>query len=119
MHVRAGEAVALRFHVDNDDGTPATLEPYMGMAGHAVIMAPDGTVFAHIHPSGTVAMPALALAQGPSAGDPMAGMDMPMAPISSKISFPYGFPRPGAYRIFVQVKRAGRVLTGAFDTDVQ
>ena len=112
---RAREATTLRFHVVNDDGTPATLEAYMGMAGHAVIMAPDGTVFAHIHPSGTVAMPALALASGP---DPMAGMDMPMQ-IPSTISFPYGFPRPGAYRIFVQVKEAGRVLTGAFDAQVR
>jgi hypothetical protein len=30
------------------------------------------------------------------------------------IEFPYAFPSGGNYRLFVQVKRAGRILTGAF-----
>jgi hypothetical protein len=36
----------------------------------------------------------------------------------STVTFPYGFPEPGDYRIFVQVKRAGRVITGVFDATV-
>jgi len=35
------------------------------------------------------------------------------------VSFPYGFPKAGDYRIFVQVKRAGRVETGVFDAQVE
>ena len=41
-----------------------------------------------------------------------------MAPMPSTVTFPFGFPEPGDYRIFVQVKRAGRVMTGAFDAAV-
>jgi len=36
----------------------------------------------------------------------------------SVVTFPYGFPEPGDYRIFVQVKRAGKIVTGAFDANV-
>jgi len=38
--------------------------------------------------------------------------------MSGRISFPYEFPKPGRYRIWVQVKPGARVLTGTFDVDV-
>ena len=83
----------------------------MGMPGHAAFVRTDGAVFAHIHPSGTVAMPALALA------NPSQGMNMDAPP--AEVSFPYGFPEPGRYRIIVQLKRAGTVQTGIFDALVK
>ncbi len=36
----------------------------------------------------------------------------------SSISFPYAFPKAGQYRVFLQVKRNGQVLTGIFDARV-
>ena len=64
-------------------------------------------------------MPALELANaGVAAGDPHAGHAMqPVLP--PDVAFPYGFPKPGSYRVFVQVKLAGKVETGAFDIRVE
>lgn len=71
-------------------------------------------------------MAALELARTAQADAPMkmlvgAPMAMPMAitPLSAEVSFPYGFPRPGEYRIFVQIKRAGKIETGVFDALVE
>ena len=38
---------------------------------------------------------------------------------SPEFSFPYGFPKPGAYRIFVQMKQDGKIETGVFDVKVE
>jgi hypothetical protein len=35
------------------------------------------------------------------------------------VSFPFGLPERGDYRIFVQIKRRGRIETGAFDARVE
>ena len=116
-----------RFRVDDANGKPATdLEPYMGMAAHAVFVGSDFSVFAHVHPDGSVPMAALTLADaslGASENSSQAaamGMAMPMQsePLPAEVSFPYGFPKPGVYRIFVQVKRRGAIETGVFDAHV-
>ena len=39
--------------------------------------------------------------------------------LPATVTFPYGFPEAGDYRIFVQVKRAGAVWTGIFDVRVE
>ena len=49
----------------------------------------------------------------------MSAMKMNDDRVDPVISFPYGFPRPGLYRIFVQVKRSGKIQTGVFDATVK
>ena len=38
--------------------------------------------------------------------------------LPATVTFPYGVPEPGDYRIFVEVKRAGAVRTGVVDVRV-
>jgi len=111
-----------RFRVEDAEGKPAgDMELYMGMPGHAAFVRDDFQVFAHIHPSGSAPMAALSLAAAQvSGGDSMAAMHaMHSTGMPAEVSFPWGFPQPGSYRIFVQLKRAGKVETGIFDTRVE
>jgi hypothetical protein len=53
----------------------------------------------------------------------MKGMTMPAMSgddhHSGMVTFPYAFPTPGNYRIWVQMKRDGKILNSAFDAVVQ
>ena len=49
----------------------------------------------------------------------MPGMDMNQGAPPSTVSFPYGFPSAGTYRIFVQMKHGNMIETGVFDATVQ
>ncbi len=130
--LRAKQPVLFRFRLVKSDGTaPQDMAFYMGMLGHAAFVKTDGTVFAHIHPSGSVSMAALMLAQGQQSPNQtgaiaqsadmqidMPGMSMAAASSSSlpnEVSFPYGFPSPGRYRIFVQMKHGKTIETAIFD----
>jgi hypothetical protein len=137
----AGENASLRFVVTAPDGTAAVLEPYMGMPAHAVVIRDDGRVFIHLHPQGTISTAAQMSFNMREPGDSIAGrlarrmaMDMPVhAPptvvpssgstasrsASDTVSFPYAFPDSGTYRVWVQTKRRGRVLTGMFVTTIR
>ena len=121
--LRTRQPVLLRFRIFGKDGKPASdLEPYMGMAGHLVIVKRDLTVFAHVHPSGSMPMAALMLLEkqknnGTPEMTAMPGMHETAMP--PEVTFPYGFPEPGDYRLFVQIKRSGQVQTVAFDAHVE
>lgn len=118
MVMRVPEPVKARlvnnfaFAILGPDGKEAALEPYMGMGGHAEFVKEDGSVFAHVHPTGSVSMASVAVAS------PEAMVAMHQAEVGPVVSFPYGVPTPGRYRVFVQMRRDGRVETGAFGLSV-
>jgi hypothetical protein len=132
VSLAAGTAYSFHFRLLAPNGSPAPdMQPYMGMAGHAAFVKTDGSVFAHVHPEGSAAMAAVMLANPVAPATPDAMPDMPgmsgmahppgvsQAPNASSVEFPYGFPTPGRYRIFVQMKHNTTVETGVFDADVK
>jgi len=115
--LEAGSVSWFRFRIEDAEHNPVDdLEPYMGMAGHAEFVRSDWSVFAHIHPAGSVPMASLMMAEKDS-GLPMDHGSMQALP--AEVSFPYGFPQPGDYRLFVQIKRHGQVETGVFNAHIE
>ena len=114
--LKAGQVSWFRFRVEDAESRPVNdLETYMGMAGHAEFVRSDLSVFAHLHPAGSVPMASLMIVQQ-DLGMAMDHSSTHLLP--AEVSFPYGFPQPGEYRLFVQVKRHGQVETGVFDAHV-
>ena len=102
----------LRFTLTTANGEPLAIQTYMGMAGHCVIRREDGSVFTHLHPAGSISMAAQQLiTRQKSTPEKMTD--------SNELTFPYAFPQPGKYRIWVQARVAARVLTGVFDVAVK
>lgn len=129
--------VTLEFDVRDRTGVIQRLQPYMGMLGHSAIRRDDGAVFVHLHPVGSISMASQRgfelREQGESAPTdsrksvgqrPVVNPAEHQAYVgqtatsSESVRFPFAFPQAGRYRIWVQVKVAGRVLTGVFDTTV-
>ena len=121
----------LRCVVRERNGRPVALESYMGMGGHLIVRRDDGAVFTHLHPSGSYSMTAQQLFElraegkaplrtGTLTGEPVCKLPKSAREVgpSEEISFPYAFPKPGAYRLWTQVRVQDRILTGVFDVQV-
>jgi len=137
--IEVNQQVKLRFNVRDKNGQAPELEPYLGMRGHMVLRSEDGSVFIHVHPGGTPSMAAMQLSvlrtEGRLPLEAAFGSDDPMCVLpapgqaeqnwlggfgaDSDVSFPYAFPRAGRYRLWVQVKVHGEILTGVFDAQVE
>ena len=151
-----GKVYPLTFAINGPDGSPAALEPYMGMMGHAVVFRKEGGVYVHLHPVGNYSMASQEIIESridedtPRPSIPelanfydsidqvvhdiallpeearndllMAGMDHTGLGLhedhGSTVTFPYAFPQPGEYRIWIQMKRDGKVLNSSFDAKV-
>ena len=113
--------------LDTNGNRPGDMALYMGMLGHAAFVKTDGAVFAHLHPTGSISMAAYMKAQEQNAHQPDAEMNMNMpgmdarqhaTALPNEVTFPYGFPSRGRYRLFVQMKHGNTVETGIFDAVV-
>jgi heavy metal-binding protein len=93
--LKSGKAGKLSFQVeDAASGAPVTdLEPYLGASAHLLIVPADLTEAIHGHPADEGRGPALSF-------DPIV-------------------PRPGLYKMWLQIQRGGHVSTAAFVIDVK
>ncbi|HKQ36874.1 MAG TPA: hypothetical protein VJ063_02280, partial [Verrucomicrobiae bacterium] len=105
----------LTFRLLSPERTPLPIEPYMGMFGHAVVRHKSGSVFAHVHPVGTFSM----ASQQFFLGATNKTSHIHATNTVTQVAFPYDFPRPGPYRLWIQLKSSGRVYTGVFDTETK
>ncbi len=111
--VSPGTRTDWRVEIQDAQGKPLNdILPYMGMMGHAAFLNADGTTFAHTHPTGTVSMAALNLLR--AAMKMNMKMDTPDASVAA-VTFPYGLPKPGWYRLIVQMRRPDGIETGFFN----
>ena len=87
------EAV-LRFHFsESSTGAPVTdLQPYLGAAGHVLIVSPDLTNSVHAHPDGSGS-----------------GPDFAVHAV---------FPQAGPFKLWVQVQRGGKVVSAPFTVQI-
>jgi hypothetical protein len=125
----AGAEQTLRFTVLDSAGKVAELKPYMGMAAHAMVLRADDGVFVHLHPMGTISLAAQARMLRREAGDTtlhgaaqpdsMSAMHDADVTFPGTLAFPFAFPKPGKYRVWVQAKPGKGVRTAVFDVNVK
>ncbi|MBT2659618.1 hypothetical protein [Bacillus sp. ISL-45] len=92
---KVNEHLKLIFALSDGDGSPITeLEPYLGSAGHVVIVSEDMNEFLHVHPADENT-------KGP------------------EVEYMTSFPRKGLYKILGQFKYKGKLYTAPFVIEVQ
>jgi hypothetical protein len=124
----AGKDLALSFTVRDRRDSVVPVEPYLGMVAHAILIRDDASVFVHLHPMGSMSMASMTAFELRNHGDTTAdgrlanasgSMQMPAQKLDGRFSFPFAFPKPGRYKLWVQVKIGGRVQTADFELVVR
>ncbi|MBC8160684.1 MAG: hypothetical protein H7Z42_05630 [Roseiflexaceae bacterium] len=104
--LQAGEQTTFTASFANANSPVRDLQPWLGMAGHFLARSSDGVIFAHVHAAEKV----------PPYGRPIVVQGTLYGP---DVRFVYTFPQPGAYRVWMQFKHAGRIITVPLDVQVQ
>ena len=109
-------------------GDTATLQPWLGMLGHLIVVGPlsagddaqNAPVWAHAHSMGDLTPGAGMAGMADHTMPEMAGLmpvngdnaaDETVAAYGPSLSFTYTFSQPGRYRIWIQAERDYRILT--------
>ena len=96
--LRPGEESRLAFDVTRD-GSPVTdLQPWLGAAGHLVVLRAGDLAYLHVHPT----------------GEPGDGV----TPAGPGITFATTTPSPGSYRLFLDFRHGDVVRTAEFTVEV-
>jgi len=92
--LRAGHELELEFTVRRGGALVARFQPYVGMRGHLVALRTGDLPYTHVHE-----------AEGKAA--------------HGRLRFAAELDEPGTYRLFLQFKVEGRVVTAPFTVEVQ
>ncbi|WP_255196975.1 FixH family protein [Halorarius litoreus] len=92
--VLAGESVELVFEISRDGESVSRLDPYLGALGHLVVLREGDLAYLHVHPEET-------------------------SPDSGRVEFGTRFPAPGRYRLFLQSKPDGTLVTTQHDIRIE
>lgn len=108
--IMAGMPTTLRVAVKTANDAPVTdLVDWLGMPGHAIVFSENTSTSIHAH----------AMRPGTGHGEGHGGMHgghggMGAAAAANVLDIDVTLPRAGLYKVFVQIKRGGRVVTAPF-----
>lgn len=114
QRVRADVATSLHVQVDDTTGAAADLQDYMGMPAHAIVVSQDLRDFLHLHGMFTSGNGGMTGVVGGHGGHGGHGGTTPPSGATAHLTVEVTFPRAGLYKLWVQVQRAGRVITVPF-----
>ncbi len=103
--VGAGDETSLTFEVTRNGQPFEALEPYLGARGHLVALREGDLAYLHVHP-----------AEG---GAEHEDGSPPADTHGDQIQFVATFPTVGRYRLFLQFKTGGEILTVAYTVEVR
>ncbi|MFC6731054.1 MULTISPECIES: hypothetical protein [unclassified Haladaptatus] len=92
--VLAGTSVDLVFEIGRDGEPVSRLEQYLGARGHLVALREGDLAYLHVHPETTDSD-------------------------SGRVEFKTTFPTPGSYRLFLQSKPDGTLITTQHDIRIE
>lgn len=121
--LEAGVPVALSIEVEDVSEASVQLEEWLGMPAHAIAISPTFRHFLHFHgafaPAGTAREPGEHDHHAHGAAHGHAAHVQHTVRSSNRVEVHATFPEAGLYKLWVQVKRAGRILTAPFVVQVR